>query len=436
MNLSLSLWISKSTQKTRGVRTVSLSICIYICVRLISGEIREATNGKKSPKLKLGRYHTHTKNKRNMSNAADGGGGHNPFLVDDDDDDFSENGRDTNDRERLLQSAARENVAVGVTELSYSTTGGDADANENGAAFTSSAAVASSSSVFAKGGQREKVPPLPAAPRVVVSNAASTASSSRGGSGGGGGFWIFSFKYYQKYFDVDTADVVRRIKKGTYGALGGQLFLDDVKEKPDLYGAFWGCATLVFVVAMGGNFADYLESMSSSSGSSSGRKRMLMRKLLEEGEPPAMPYAPPPPSPDSVSVKEPWKFDVTKVTQCAAMTYAYVFLFPLSLYLVKRCYAGVRSASYTALVCLYGYSIMSYIPASILCIFPVETLRWVAVMAACAVSSASLFRNVDALLKGESGNTKAMAIAKGMGVAIVGANVVFAICLKELFFRF
>ena len=44
--------------------------------------------------------------------------------------------------------------------------------------------------------------------------------------------------------------------------------------------------------------------------------------------------------------------------------------------------------------------------------------------------------NVDALLKGESGNTKAMAIAKGMGVAIVGANVIFAVCLKELFFRF
>ena len=37
---------------------------------------------------------------------------------------------------------------------------------------------------------------------------------------------------------MDTADVVRRIKKGTYGALGGALFLDDVKEKPDLYGAF------------------------------------------------------------------------------------------------------------------------------------------------------------------------------------------------------
>ena len=65
-------------------------------------------------------------------------------------------------------------------------------------------------------------------------------------------FGFFSFKYYQKYFDVDTADVLRRIKKGTYGALGGALFLDDVKEKPDLYGAFWGCATLVFVVAMGG----------------------------------------------------------------------------------------------------------------------------------------------------------------------------------------
>ena len=233
---------------------------------------------------------------------------------------------------------------------------------------------------------------------------------------------------------MDTADVVRRIKKGTYGALGGALFLDDVKEKPDLYGAFWGCATLVFVVAMGGNFADYLESMSGSGSSS--KKRMMMRRLLEEEG-----NVPPPPSPVSapparVDAIEPWQFDVTKVSQCAAMTYAYVFLFPLSLYLVKRCYAGVRSASYTALVCLYGYSIMSYIPASILCIFPVETLRWVAVMTAYAVSSASLFRNVDALLKGESGNAKAMAIAKGMGVAIVGANVIFAIALKELFFRF
>ena len=365
--------------------------------------------------------------------------GHNPFLVESDDDD------DDREEENLLRTAAaRANVmGFGGSKISSSPEmmygGGEGEASHPMKTTSSSN---SSSSVFANKSSRESVPPLPSAPRMTTrSSGSNSTTTTHNTTTGGGGFWIFSFKYYQKYFDVDTADVLRRIKKGTYGALGGALFLDDVKEKPDLYGAFWGCATLVFVVAMGGNFAEYLESMSSSSSTSSNRKRMLMmRKLLQEEEenvlPPPAPYSPPPATTPVVSAKEPWQFDVTKVSQCAAMTYAYVFLFPLSLYLVKRCYAGVRSASYTALVCLYGYSIMSYIPASILCIFPVETLRWVAVMTACAVSSASLFRNVDALLKGESGNTKAMAIAKGMGVAIVGANVIFAVCLKELFFRF
>ena len=102
----------------------------------------------------------------------------------------------------------------------------------------------SSSSVFANKSSRESVPPLPSAPRMTTrsSGSNSTTTTHTTTTGGGGGFWIFSFKYYQKYFDVDTADVLRRIKKGTYGALGGALFLDDVKEKPDLYGAFWGGA--------------------------------------------------------------------------------------------------------------------------------------------------------------------------------------------------
>ena len=376
--------------------------------------------------------------------------GHNPFLVESDDDEDHER-----EEENLLRTAAaRANVMGGggsnntesnpeMMSYAFPTTTSGVNGGGEGEASNPMKTSSSSSSVFANKSSRESVPPLPSAPRMTTRSSGSTTTTTHDtntNTGGGGGFWIFSFKYYQKYFDVDTADVLRRIKKGTYGALGGALFLDDVKEKPDLYGAFWGCATLVFVVAMGGNFAEYLESMSSSSTSSSRKRMLMMRKLLQEEEekvsPAPAPYSPPLATTPVVSAKEPWQFDVTKVSQCAAMTYAYVFLFPLSLYLVKRCYAGVRSASYTALVCLYGYSIMSYIPASILCIFPVETLRWVAVMTACAVSSASLFRNVDALLKGESGNTKAMAIAKGMGVAIVGANVIFAVCLKELFFRF
>jgi hypothetical protein len=375
---------------------------------------------------------------------------HNPFLVDDDDSDSSHEGAD--DRQLLRSVAGANQSSDDAHEMFYSNpasaTATSPESNKN----TNSKAT---SSVFSK--QRAHVPELPNATNVSV-GVRQEAGASNARNGARGGFWIFSFAYYQKYFDVDTADVMRRIRKATYGALGGELFLEDVKDRADLYGAFWGCATLVFVVAMGGNFADYLEREVYSMSSSSNGRRMMMRKLLvldgefssEEDDssndgsmpsppPPApLPHLPPPlPAPAEVrEQQQPWQFDVTKVSQCAAMTYAYVFLFPLSLYLVKRCYAGVSSASYTALVCLYGYSIISYIPASIVCILPVETVRWIAVSIACAVSSASLFRNVDALLKGEAEGTKARAIAKGMGVAIVGANAIFAIALKSLFFRF
>ena len=278
--------------------------------------------------------------------------GHNPFLVESED----EENEDREEENLLRTAAARANVMgfggsniSSSPEMMYGAEEGEA-ANPMKTSSSNS-----SSSVFAKSSSRESVPPLPSAPRMTTrsSGSNSTTTTHNTNTGGGGGFWIFSFKYYQKYFDVDTADVLRRIKKGTYGALGGALFLDDVKEKPDLYGAFWGCATLVFVVAMGGNFAEYLESMSSSSSTSSSRKRMLMmRKLLQEEEenvsPPPAPYSSPPATTPVVSAKEPWQFDVTKVSQCAAMTYAYVFLFPLSLYLVKRCYAGVRSARLNA----------------------------------------------------------------------------------------
>ena len=192
--------------------------------------------------------------------------GHNPFLVESDDDDD-----DDREEENLLRTAAARanvmgfggsNISSSSPEMMYG--GGEGEASHPMKTTSSST---SSSSVFANKSSRESVPPLPSAPRMTTrsSGSNSTTTTHTTTTGGGGGFWIFSFKYYQKYFDVDTADVLRRIKKGTYGALGGALFLDDVKEKPDLYGAFWGCATLVFVVAMGGNFAEYLESMSSSS---------------------------------------------------------------------------------------------------------------------------------------------------------------------------
>eukprot|EP00958_Prasinococcus_capsulatus_P025776 scaffold4454_cov411-Prasinococcus_capsulatus_cf.AAC.8 len=92
---------------------------------------------------------------------------------------------------------------------------------------------------------------------------------------------FFSVLRYQQYFDVDTRDVVYRIREAVLYPHRGD-FLDKVRltgctcrgmtawrcclyhsdswisVSPDLYGPFWIATTLVFVTAAMGNYAVYL----------------------------------------------------------------------------------------------------------------------------------------------------------------------------------
>ena len=64
-------------------------------------------------------------------------------------------------------------------------------------------------------------------------------------------------QYYQPYFDVDTEDVKERLVR----SLQGYKFHDFVSftdMKPDLYGPFWLCTTLIFTIGATANFASYL----------------------------------------------------------------------------------------------------------------------------------------------------------------------------------
>jgi hypothetical protein len=43
-------------------------------------------------------------------------------------------------------------------------------------------------------------------------------------------------RYYQKYFDVTTSQILTRLRKSIFPFFGGSIFEDG---KPDLYGPFW-----------------------------------------------------------------------------------------------------------------------------------------------------------------------------------------------------
>ena len=63
------------------------------------------------------------------------------------------------------------------------------------------------------------------------------------GSGAQGVSWNpFSLTTYQQYFDVDTVQVVDRLRRAL--SIQNEMFFEN-EMRPDMYGPFWLCTTLV-----------------------------------------------------------------------------------------------------------------------------------------------------------------------------------------------
>lgn len=107
-------------------------------------------------------------------------------------------------------------------------------------------------------------------------------------------FW--SVNFFQNLFDIDTDQVLSRL----YGAVipYPKSFLQHhVNGKPDLYGPFWICTTLVFSIAISGNLANYLQAGAAN---------------------PNQDYH--------------WKYDFHAVTISATAIYSYAWIVPLGLW--------------------------------------------------------------------------------------------------------
>uniref|UniRef100_UPI00358F9C6C protein YIPF1-like isoform X1 n=1 Tax=Myxine glutinosa TaxID=7769 RepID=UPI00358F9C6C len=167
-------------------------------------------------------------------------------------------------------------------------------------------------------------------------------------------FWTFS--YYQTFFDVDTWQVLNRIK-GSMIPLPKRNFVRHyIRNKPDLYGPFWICATLVFAISISGNLSNF---------------------LVHRGES-GFRYTP----------------EFQKVSIAATAVYAYAWLVPLVLWGCLVWWHGHAGApapySFLELVCTYGYCLSSFIPAALLWLIPIEPMRWVLLVLACLLSGGVL----------------------------------------------
>ncbi|GLT90298.1 hypothetical protein SLE2022_082400 [Rubroshorea leprosula] len=169
----------------------------------------------------------------------------------------------------------------------------------------------------------------------------------------GGCLRTFDIATYKPYFDVDTSDVLDRIKESLFPFRGS--FTEKTAENPDLYGPFWICTTLIFVAASIGTFVSY-----------------IAQKLQ----------------------KKEWNYDVNLVTWSAGVFYGYVTVVPLALYVILKYFSA--PSGLVQLFCLYGYSLFIFIPALCLSVVPVEIFRWVIAGVAGFMSATFLALNLKA----------------------------------------
>lgn len=205
-------------------------------------------------------------------------------------------------------------------------------------------------------------------------------------------FW--TFEYYQAFFDVDTRQVLERIR-GSVTPLPGKNFVRHrLRNNPDLYGPFWICATLVFALAVSGNLSH----------------------LTQKRTSPTYRYSP----------------QFHNVTIAATLIYCYAGLVPLALwgFLRWRQSRGPGAYSFLETVCVYGYSLSAYVPTAVLWLIPAAWLQWL-LLAVAALLSASVLAITFWPLVRADGRATALAVV----AAVVSLHTLLAVGCKLYFFQ-
>ncbi|KAK9908355.1 hypothetical protein WJX75_006546 [Coccomyxa subellipsoidea] len=211
-------------------------------------------------------------------------------------------------------------------------------------------------------------------------------------------FSLFNLKSYRKYFNVDTQDVLIRMKDSVVGALKPDFF-EKTTDNADLYGPFWIATTLVFVTAVTGNYASYV-SYHHKHAAATG------------------------------SETQAWYYDIDKVGYSAIVFYGYVGVIGLTLWAMLKWWFK-SDVALAQVWCIYGYALSIYIPISFVCVVPYEAVRWAMIAVATVLSGLFLLLNFKGPIFDVAG-AKAFPVWLGLGALHVGLGL----ALKLYFFQY
>eukprot|EP00299_Pterocystis_sp_00344_P014981 c7462_g1_i4.p1 GENE.c7462_g1_i4~~c7462_g1_i4.p1 ORF type:complete len:188 (-),score=37.88 c7462_g1_i4:13-576(-) len=168
----------------------------------------------------------------------------------------------------------------------------------------------------------------------------------------------------------------------------------DVINTPDLYGWFWIATTLIFSISVAGHFTSYLLSQA---------------------------------DPDDLAQV----FDMRKVTTAGGVVYGYISVIPFVLWLVLKWYE--TPLPLVDLLCLYGYSLTPFVPATVVCSIPSSFLTYLSLSFAFAVSSTHLFRHLWKVLQLTMPRHHTQSVLISITTCVVVLHFGFSCALKFLF---
>jgi hypothetical protein len=205
---------------------------------------------------------------------------------------------------------------------------------------------------------------------------------------------FLSIAYYQRFFDVDEETVFSRILNSAVPRRTGNFITDFVQPLPDLWGPFWISVTLIFSIAIVGNFANFLQ-------------------VYGDGQ-------------------ENFESDFSFVTGATSLVFGYILLLPFAIYTYLWYHRAVGlQYSFFDILCAYGYSLSLFVPVSILCpLIPFNWVRWALIISAAVFSGSVLIISIWSMVKDDPNRFNAF----GLCFLVFAAHALLAICLKEFFF--
>lgn len=166
-----------------------------------------------------------------------------------------------------------------------------------------------------------------------------------------------SLSFYQPYFDVDTNDIITRVINALFYCKRETNFLTLIETKPDAYGPFWIATTLSFTIAVTSHISSWLKSWISSTN---------------------------------------WEYDFQSVVTACSFVFSFASLCPILIYFIFKQYDS--KVKLISMICLYGYSLFVFIPATLLCLIPSVLVQWLVLLMAGAASGLFLLRNLAPMI--------------------------------------